>query len=520
MAFGAPLSFVLLLAGATSFSPSSSTIEATDAIPAAHAAALASPTAGDPAAGDPVSGDKVAVDKVDFVKDILPILKRRCFECHAGENDEGDLLLDDRSNVFSDEWDEPILNPGKPAESSFYKRIVLPADDSDIMPAEGDPLSKAEIAKVKQWILEGASWPEGAVAGKARKVVKREVLMLPARSAEAEKAIEAAAARIRASGGTAIRVAAKSNAYYVNLSLVGAKVNDKLAAELLTPMRDALVWLNLSRTKVSDAGARMLGDFSELRRLHLANTKVGDGALESLSRLGQLEYLNLYGTPVSDAGLGQLGKLSKLTKLFVWQTKISDKGLRAFRAARPTVRVDRGEYVAKLRQVSKEVEAAKRPVNVMCPIQSKRKADPKKIFRFKGQTVALCCSKCLGAFAKDPAKYWPQVVYRKGLTKPKLDLGPKSGPKTPSKTKPKAAKSTAAKSNAAKVKTAKASAAASGLLPALNAHCPVSGRPVDLVNQVALGDAALAFCCGNCKAKFVAELAKHPKAKQRVGPGK
>jgi mono/diheme cytochrome c family protein len=35
-----------------------------------------------------------AADKVDFVKQILPILKERCFECHGPKKQKGKLRLD------------------------------------------------------------------------------------------------------------------------------------------------------------------------------------------------------------------------------------------------------------------------------------------------------------------------------------------------------------------------------------------------------------------------------------------
>lgn len=51
--------------------------------------------------------------------------------------------------------------PGKPEESSIIQRVVLPADDDDVMPPKGGPLKSEEIALLKQWVAEGAVWPKG-----------------------------------------------------------------------------------------------------------------------------------------------------------------------------------------------------------------------------------------------------------------------------------------------------------------------------------------------------------------------
>lgn len=60
--------------------------------------------------------------------------------------------------------DEPIVVAGKPAESLLLKRIVDP-DDGDLMPLDGQPLSKKEIATIQRWIAEGAEIPEDQSTG-------------------------------------------------------------------------------------------------------------------------------------------------------------------------------------------------------------------------------------------------------------------------------------------------------------------------------------------------------------------
>ncbi|MCA8972604.1 MAG: hypothetical protein KDC95_22645 [Planctomycetes bacterium] len=414
--------------------------------------------------------------KVDFVKDVLPIFRERCFECHSGDSDEGDLLLDDKTNVFDDERSDAAIKPGSPKESSIYRRIVLPADDSDIMPAEGDPLTKAQIATIERWIREGASWPDGAVQPVVAKKPP-EILRVPELDDAQTALVDAAVKRVRTAGGTATKVAATSNAWYVNIGLLGKKLDDARLGELLAGLEPALVWLNLGRTAVSDEGASVLAGFGELRRLQLQGTAITDRALDSVGKLAKLEYLNLYGTSITDAGLERLAGLTALTRLFVWQTKVTEAGARKLAEAIPALEIDLGASAQDLAAVAKRIEEASRPVNDLCPITGK-KVDPKKTFAFEGKTIALCCSDCLQKFAKDPKKWFPKVVFR----------DPKSAATT-------------------------VDADATPVL--LNAKCPVSGEAANAEHSIRIGDAAIGFCCGKCKAKFEAELAKHPEAKAR-----
>ncbi len=103
-------------------------------------------------------GDPAAVS---FEKDVLPVLKDRCFSCHDGRKAKAELRLDVRSRaVIGGESISPGLVPGKSAASEVFKRVVLKEDDEGAMPPTGDRLTAAQIAKLKAWIDAGAKWPD------------------------------------------------------------------------------------------------------------------------------------------------------------------------------------------------------------------------------------------------------------------------------------------------------------------------------------------------------------------------
>jgi hypothetical protein len=99
-----------------------------------------------------------AEEEVSFEEKILPILKERCFSCHAGTKSKGDLKLDSVEAINKGGEHGAVLVAGKPEESSFYKLLDLPADDPDIMPAKGDPLTDEQKKLIFDWITEGAKF--------------------------------------------------------------------------------------------------------------------------------------------------------------------------------------------------------------------------------------------------------------------------------------------------------------------------------------------------------------------------
>ena len=69
-----------------------------------------------------------------------------------------------------------------------------------------------------------------------------------------------------------------------------------------------LTGLNLSGSKITDAGMRYLEALSELENLVLEHTAISDACLDSLSNLKRLSFIHLTDTKVTEAGEKQLRK--------------------------------------------------------------------------------------------------------------------------------------------------------------------------------------------------------------------
>lgn len=94
---------------------------------------------------------------VRFERDIAPILRNRCLECHGPDDAKEDFRVDD-PEVFLE-----FVEAGDVESSTLYIDYLTTEDEDLLMPpkAKQGPLSAAELALIRVWIDEGANWPEG-----------------------------------------------------------------------------------------------------------------------------------------------------------------------------------------------------------------------------------------------------------------------------------------------------------------------------------------------------------------------
>ena len=104
--------------------------------------------------------DKKSTTRVDFARDIQPIFARRCYECHADKKQESNFRLDVKAIAMQGgDLGERAIVPGKSAESFLFKAVSDPRSDVT-MPPRGGRLKPAEIQLIRQWIDQGANWPD------------------------------------------------------------------------------------------------------------------------------------------------------------------------------------------------------------------------------------------------------------------------------------------------------------------------------------------------------------------------
>lgn len=276
------------------------------------------------------------VSTVDFARDIEPILSGYCYDCHGPRRQKGKLRLDRRSIVLARE----DIIPGDPDGSELLRRVMLDPEDDDFMPEDDDPLSADQIALLRTWIAEGASWgdapePVETVTPEPQATAPPIAPAQPALTADQQAAIRA----LGSLGATITPIELGSADLDAHLELLGDRFRDEHALHLLA-LGNSLVWLNLARTGVTDETVVRLAQLPNLERLHLENTAVTDAGVAALVTLPRLRYLNLHTSRVTDAALDSISAMPALEQVYLWGSGVTVEGVARLRAARPGLRVE------------------------------------------------------------------------------------------------------------------------------------------------------------------------------------
>src|SRR5262249_50104625 len=96
-----------------------------------------------------------------FEKQVLPILKTRCFKCHGGDKVRGGLRLTSRAAVIKGGDSGPAVDLQNPNASRLLRAITF--QDGLEMPPNGQPLPK-QIDVLTRWVTLRAPWPPNAIA--------------------------------------------------------------------------------------------------------------------------------------------------------------------------------------------------------------------------------------------------------------------------------------------------------------------------------------------------------------------
>ena len=97
---------------------------------------------------------------IDFAHQIVPVLRKHCAECHAGDNRKGSFSINTRAELLKGSEDGQVLEVGK-SESSRLIELVLSGVGDQRMPPEGPRLQKGEVDLLKRWIDSGVAWDDG-----------------------------------------------------------------------------------------------------------------------------------------------------------------------------------------------------------------------------------------------------------------------------------------------------------------------------------------------------------------------
>ena len=99
--------------------------------------------------------------QVDFQREIEPLLKQKCNNCHGPRQQMNGLRLDSRAAALQGGYSGPAVKPGDSAGSRLVHMVAgIGIEKNLIMPMGGERLTSAQVGLLRAWIDQGLEWPE------------------------------------------------------------------------------------------------------------------------------------------------------------------------------------------------------------------------------------------------------------------------------------------------------------------------------------------------------------------------
>ena len=241
---------------------------------------------------------------------VAPILQEHCASCHRSVRHKGKLRLDSLAALLRGGRHGTIIDIDHPDKSDVIRRVNLPRGNDEAMPPEDkQPLSADDVTVLRLWIAAGASGTqaESAIAGAPK----------PASRVELPDVDETAVARLREPlaeqvadaqrrvPGLLIYASRGSSDLELHAGSLGRSFDDA-SLKQVTRLASRLVWVDLSRTGITDASASTIMLMVNLREMRLTDTRVTDALIDSLLSLHSLRSVTLLGTATTDVANNRL----------------------------------------------------------------------------------------------------------------------------------------------------------------------------------------------------------------------
>lgn len=299
-------------------------------------------------------------DLLVFEDLIVPILEKRCYNCHNEHRSKGDLLMTSLADILKGGKSQKLLVvAGHPDSSELYHRITLPANDEERMPPpEKTGLSDEEIFLLRWWIEEGAK-PEITLGQGPADTVGRQIIQryLPKLyQSQRQKALRRKErekmAGVLANLAEKLELVIQPDLYsehgYFAVSMQlppSANVTD-VTIDQLMPYADQISKISLPASDITDDAMYNIGRMPHLRELLLPRTAIKGDGLVYLKDLKELETLNLSYTLLSGEKALHLIQLPQLKEVFLFNTQADSAVIGALKGYLPKLKVleEEGPY--------------------------------------------------------------------------------------------------------------------------------------------------------------------------------
>ncbi len=111
------------------------------------------------------AGESLAGEPTPFPDHIAPLLQQHCTACHNTTKKRGGLDLTTSAGLQRGADDGAVVKPGAGGDSLLIRMVsgAVPK-----MPKQGPKLTVEEIGYLRQWIDDGAVWPNGAIVAEGQ----------------------------------------------------------------------------------------------------------------------------------------------------------------------------------------------------------------------------------------------------------------------------------------------------------------------------------------------------------------
>jgi hypothetical protein len=100
----------------------------------------------------------VDAEETEYLRDVKPLLARKCYGCHGAIRQEAELRLDTVQWMQHGGDSGPAINREDVGASLLLERVTA-EEYAGRMPPEGEPLTEKQVSLLRQWLDSGAKAP-------------------------------------------------------------------------------------------------------------------------------------------------------------------------------------------------------------------------------------------------------------------------------------------------------------------------------------------------------------------------